>query len=231
LVRATSNLDWLILTKRPQNIGKMLPPDWGDGYPNVWLGISAGNQHYYVQRWPLLASIPAVKRFVSYEPALAPLGSIDIGVGVLPDWILVGGESGKNPREMDLQWALDARHECARLGVAYFFKQTTGKRAIPPDLFVRQFPRMGPLAPTVKHRTSNILRAGRWKKLHCRRVRLDGGRGCARLVMTADLTISDRVKLFAEAVNVTLISKNAQPAVLARNDGLQNSIWRGARGD
>jgi protein gp37 len=141
LVRETPNLDWLILTKRPQNIAKMLPPDWGDGYPNVWLGISAGNEVFYPQRWPILATIPAVVRFVSYEPALGPLGPIDIGVGMVPDWLIVGGESGKNPREMDLQWARDVRDQCARLGIAYFFKQTTGKRAIPPDLFVRQFPR------------------------------------------------------------------------------------------
>jgi protein gp37 len=140
LVRETPNLDWQILTKRPQNIAKMLPPDWGNGYHNVWLGISAGNQDFYVQRWPILATIPVVKRFVSYEPALGPLGAIDIGVGVLPDWIIVGGESGTKPREMDLQWARDVRDQCARLGIAYFFKQTTGKRAIPPDLFVRQFP-------------------------------------------------------------------------------------------
>ena len=141
LIRATPNLDWLILTKRPQNIAKMLPPDWGDSYPNVWLGISAEDEHYYVQRWSILATILAVVRFVSYEPALGPLGPIDIGVGVLPHWIIVGGESGKNPREMDLQWARDVRDECDRLGIAYFFKQTTAKRAIPRDLMVRQWPR------------------------------------------------------------------------------------------
>src|SRR5215831_15199201 len=63
LISKTPRVDWLLLTKRPQNITKMLPPDWGNGYPNVWLGISAGNQHYYVQRWPILAAIPAVVRF------------------------------------------------------------------------------------------------------------------------------------------------------------------------
>jgi protein gp37 len=141
LVRATPNLDWMILTKRPSNIARMLPPDWGNGYPNVWLGISAENEHYYRQRWPILAAIPAVCHFISYEPALGPLGAIDIGVGVLPHWIIVGGESGKDPREMDLGWARDVRDQCTRLGIAYFFKQTAGKRAIPPDLMVRQWPR------------------------------------------------------------------------------------------
>jgi hypothetical protein len=46
------------LTKRPQNIEKMLPPDWGDGYSNVWLGVTAENQTYFDQRWKILQKIP-----------------------------------------------------------------------------------------------------------------------------------------------------------------------------
>ena len=103
-----------ILTKRPQNITKMLPPDWGDGYPNVWLGISAEDEGNYRLRWLIPARIPAELRFVSYEPALGPLGAIDIRVGVLPHWIIFGGESGDNPREMDPRWARDVRDDCAR---------------------------------------------------------------------------------------------------------------------
>jgi protein gp37 len=82
LIRATPELDWLLLTKRPQNIVKMLPADWDDGYPNVWLGITAEDQEHYLMRWPILSRIPAVVRFVSYEPAIAPLGSVDIGNAV-----------------------------------------------------------------------------------------------------------------------------------------------------
>ena len=43
IIRQCRNLDWLILTKRPQNIRRMLPPDWGDGWPNVWLGVTVEN--------------------------------------------------------------------------------------------------------------------------------------------------------------------------------------------
>jgi len=89
----------------------MLPPDWGDGYPNVWLGISAENQHYFNQRWKILSTIPARIRFISYKPALGPLSLR--ASSVLPDWIIVGGESGRDPRQMDPQWARDLRDECA----------------------------------------------------------------------------------------------------------------------
>jgi protein gp37 len=140
LVRETPNLDWLILSKRPQNAVRMLPADWGDGYPNVWLGVSAEDEQNYRHRWSILARLPAVLRFVSYEPALGPLGAINTGVGVLPNWIICGGESGPKAREMNPQWARDVRDDCAHFGVAFFMKQMTARRPIPDDLMVRQFP-------------------------------------------------------------------------------------------
>ena len=62
LIRECDQLDWLMLTKRPQNIAKMLPSDWGDGYPNVWLGMTAEDQTYFDQRWKHLQKIPAVNQ-------------------------------------------------------------------------------------------------------------------------------------------------------------------------
>jgi protein gp37 len=73
LVGECRRLDWLMLTKRPRNILKMLPGDWGDGYRNVRLGMTAENQTYFDQRWTHLQNIPALIKFISYEPALGPL--------------------------------------------------------------------------------------------------------------------------------------------------------------
>ena len=139
LIRQTPQLDWQLFTKRPQNIAKMLPPDWGDGYPNVWLGVSAENQHYFDQRWKILSTIPALLHFISYEPALGPLTLRDWSV--LPDWIICCGESGENPRQMHPEWARALRDECRRRGIAFFMKQMTAKRPIPADLLIRKFPR------------------------------------------------------------------------------------------
>jgi protein gp37 len=63
LIGECRRLDWLLLTKQPQNIIKMLPADWGDGYRNVWLGVTAENQMYFDQRWKHLQNIPAVIKF------------------------------------------------------------------------------------------------------------------------------------------------------------------------
>ncbi|MEX2374775.1 MAG: phage Gp37/Gp68 family protein [Dehalococcoidia bacterium] len=123
LISACRGLDWLLLTKRPQNIRKMLPADWGDeGYPNVWLGFTAEDQERYDQRWKYLADVPAAVRFVSYEPAIGPL-RLNQGATEHPDWIISGGESGPGARPMDPQWARDIVADCQALGVAAFHKQ------------------------------------------------------------------------------------------------------------
>jgi protein gp37 len=143
LIEDTPDMDWLLLTKRPENYRKLAP--WSVPPKNVWLGVSAENQDYYDHRWPILREIPATVRFISYEPALGPL-LIPLGVG-LPDWIICGGESkqGKNhtPRVMEPSWARNLRNDCERAGIAFFMKQMTNNAPIPSDLMVRQFPPPG----------------------------------------------------------------------------------------
>jgi protein gp37 len=124
LIRETPELDWQLLTKRPQNIARMLPADWGEGYPNVWLGITAEDAERFRIRWPIVSRVPAARRFLSYEPAIAPLGTIDIRkANCLPDWIICGGESGGHARMMHPAWARHVRDQCCALGIAFFHKQ------------------------------------------------------------------------------------------------------------
>lgn len=129
LILETPNLDWLLLTKRPERIRRCLPVEWGadrHGWPNVWLGASIEtNEH--LGRAAYLAAVPAVVRFVSYEPALEPLA--------LPaewwrnvDWLIYGGESGHGHRPDDLAWALSTRRRCRARGVAFFYKQQAALR-------------------------------------------------------------------------------------------------------
>jgi protein gp37 len=125
LMRQCDQIDWQVLTKRPQNIKKMLPSDWSDGYPNVWLGTTAEDAASYQQRVIHLLDLPAVVKFVSYEPALGPLGPIKVG-SKTPDWIIIGGESGVRAdlaRSTDPNWARDVIAECQQHNVAPFLKQ------------------------------------------------------------------------------------------------------------
>src|ERR1035437_10015657 len=65
-------LDWLLLTKRPQNIENKVP--WKNGWPdNVWLGATVENQKYADERLPILLQFPAKRRFLSCEPLLGPV--------------------------------------------------------------------------------------------------------------------------------------------------------------
>ena len=124
LIRRTPSLDWQLLTKRADRIESCLPPDWGDGYPNVWLGTSIENNDY-ICRADRLRKIPATVRFISYEPALGPLDKLDL-IGI--DWLIFGGESGPGFRPMNVQWARDMRARCEVAGTAFFYKQSAAIR-------------------------------------------------------------------------------------------------------
>lgn len=77
-IRATPALDWLLLTKRIGNAKSMLPADWGDGYPNVWLGSTVVTQEEAGRDIPKLLAVPARVRFVSIEPMLGPIDLSDL---------------------------------------------------------------------------------------------------------------------------------------------------------
>ena len=125
LIAETPWLNWLILTKRPSPMRTMLPcvpQRLAVDFPNIWLGVSAEDQASYDQRMPLLAETWPTVRFVSYEPALGPLDMSAAGVR-LPDWVIIGGESGHCARRMDYHWAGSVIAECRSADIAVFLKQ------------------------------------------------------------------------------------------------------------
>lgn len=125
LVDSTPMLDWLLLTKRPGNIARMVPSDWlKRPRANVWYGVTVESPDY-LWRVYQVADVPAVVRFVSYEPALADV-EWPFYRGI--HWLIAGGESGASCRQPDPQWFVSARDQCLRAGVAFFFKQWGGLR-------------------------------------------------------------------------------------------------------
>jgi protein gp37 len=125
VVKRCPNLQFQILTKRADRIAANLPPDWGAGYPNVWLGVSVEDRRYGLPRVELLRPVPAAVRFLSVEPLLEDVGRVELR-GI--DWVIVGGESGPGFRPMRHEWARSLRDQCAAAGVAFFFKQSSGLR-------------------------------------------------------------------------------------------------------
>ena len=124
IMREANRHTYMLLTKRPENIKHMLPDDWGDGWPNVWLGVTAENQEMFDLRVPLMLPIPAAKYFVSIEPML---GFVDMSEHLqYLDWVIAGGESGPNFRDLDEAPPLDLRDQCVRAGKPLYFKQWSG---------------------------------------------------------------------------------------------------------
>lgn len=181
VIRRCPNLDFLLLTKRPENwkprmeavvywcLDKLsdintdvriraqdihrFVEDWIDGTQiippgipqNVWIGCTVENQEWADKRIPELLKIPAVCRFISYEPALGAMDFTNVNfhngelghavynaldgspvagiIGPKIDWIIVGGESGPRARPFNVEWARSTVAQCKAAGVACFVKQ------------------------------------------------------------------------------------------------------------
>lgn len=147
IIRETPESIYQVLTKRPERIADCLPDDWGEGYPNVWLGVTIENRRF-VGRADHLREVPAAVRFISAEPLLGPLicdGDEEVDIGGLVrywadgyagpelylediDWIITGGESGPGHRHFNPQWAIAVRDAADLNGTAFLHKQNGGPR-------------------------------------------------------------------------------------------------------
>jgi protein gp37 len=120
LIDQTPNLDWLLLTKRPQRIA--LHNRWGTWPHNVWLGTTIENQDTAIERIPHLLGNAAPIRFLSCEPLVGPLDiSAFLAVGI--NWVIAGGESGGKSRPSNPRWMRDLRDQCTAADVKFLFKQ------------------------------------------------------------------------------------------------------------
>jgi protein gp37 len=132
LIAATPWLDWLLLTKRPENIARMLTLRERD---NVWLGTTVVTAEWAAKRIPALLQNEAAVRFLSCEPLVEAL-DLSPWIDRL-DWVIVGAESGGKSRAMDEAWVRPIRDACVGAGVPFFYKQdatASGKKIPTPEL-------------------------------------------------------------------------------------------------
>lgn len=146
LIGWTPNLDWLLLTKRPQNFKRFLPSRWVENpQPNV-CGMTTVESRDYLWRVDALQCTPFASRALSCEPLL---GELDIEHQLARGGIhqvICGGESGPGARPMPVEWARSLRDQCQRTGVAFFMKQLSQANTrqfkefdkFPADLQVRE---------------------------------------------------------------------------------------------
>ena len=127
LIEQTRALDWLLLTKRPENMLRLgAELGWRAEWPiNVWAGCTVEDQRRADQRIPELVKVPSAVRFLSCEPLLGPVELCGLAIDHV-HWVIVGGESGPGARPMREEWALSLRDQCTRAGIAFHFKQWGG---------------------------------------------------------------------------------------------------------
>lgn len=120
LIEQTPMLDWLLLTKRPENMLRLTP--WRGQWPkNVWAMATMESQDIVEERMPHLLAVQAIVRGLSIEPMLGP---VDLSHWINDiDWVIAGGESGVGSRPMNPEWVRALRDQCLRADVPFFFKQ------------------------------------------------------------------------------------------------------------
>lgn len=140
VIHRCPNMDFLLLTKRPENWKKRMEEvrlycvsrpnvyifnkidEWLKGIPplNIWIGTSVENQKAADERIPELLKIPAKVRFLSCEPLL---GDVFLKLTKEIHWVIAGGESGYGSRPMHPYWIRSLRNQCKAMGVPFLFKQ------------------------------------------------------------------------------------------------------------
>lgn len=121
VIERTPQHTYQVLTKRSARLPKIADKlTWPS---NLWMGVSVENADH-LNRVDHLRQVPAAVRFLSCEPLLGPLESLDLdGIG----WVITGGESGPRARPLDPGWVREIRDNCVDVGVPYFHKQWGGR--------------------------------------------------------------------------------------------------------
>lgn len=135
LIGDTPNLQWLLLTKRPENVLRFVPESWRGGFPErVGVGVSIENAECLSRLMPL-SYIHCRVKFISAEPLLAPIDFapwLRMNSRTCPQviedfrrhaWVIVGGESGPDARPCNVAWIESIIEQCAAAGVPCFVKQ------------------------------------------------------------------------------------------------------------
>lgn len=118
VIRQTPYHTYQVLTKRADRMFEYFSKR--EIPKNIWLGVTVDNKKQGLPRIDYLRQLKASVLFLSVEPLLEDLGTINLSN---IDWVIVGGESGSKARPMDKEWVINIKHQCENSDVAFFFKQ------------------------------------------------------------------------------------------------------------
>ncbi len=124
MMRTRGDVQFVFFTKRIERLEAVLPPDWGDGYPNVTIGCTCENRDRADFRLPLFLRLPIRERLIVCEPLLEAIDLKPYLMGGLVREVCVGGESGEQARACDFAWVEQIFSDCRACGVRFSYHQT-----------------------------------------------------------------------------------------------------------
>ena len=124
IIKARSDVKFLLLTKRPERVGRCLPADWGDGWEHVFFNVTCENQRRADERIPLLLELPFKHKGIIAAPLIGPI-DIDqyLATGII-EQVVAGGENYDGARPCHFEWVTSLSAQCKRHDVTFYFMET-----------------------------------------------------------------------------------------------------------
>ena len=124
MMHKRSDVIFLLLTKRPERIGKCLPENWGDGWDNIFLNVTCENQNRADERIPLLLDLPFKHKGLHCAPLLGPITAAKYLDSGQIEQVACGGENYGGSRPCDFDWVRLLREECVSRNITFCFMET-----------------------------------------------------------------------------------------------------------
>lgn len=124
IIKQRPDVIFFLLTKRPGRVASCLPPDWGNGWENVFFNVTCENQKRASERIPILLDLPFKHKGIMCAPFIGPVSIRDYLKTNQIEQVLAGGENYDGARPLDYQWVKNLYDECVAADVKFCFIET-----------------------------------------------------------------------------------------------------------
>ena len=124
IIKKRSDVAFMLITKRPERIASVLPPDWGNGYENVFLNITCENQKRADERIPILFALPFKHKGIMAAPFIGAVSLKNYLPAGQIEQVIAGGENYDGSRPLYYEWVKQLYDECVAANVTFCFLET-----------------------------------------------------------------------------------------------------------
>ena len=124
IMYARPDVKFFLLTKRPERVRETLPPDFGDGWENIFFNVTCENQRRADERIPILLDLPFKHKGIMCAPFIERVSIEPYLADGQIEQVICGGENYDGARPLDFEWVKSLRAECMRHNVTFAFIET-----------------------------------------------------------------------------------------------------------